>query len=271
MFSDIAVARKGARPTMLAALLMLFLGTVAADTVESVTTSDGSLSLNSNGSIVAGGIIAGIALIIIGFFFNYFGFKLAKVLVFLAGFCVVGGLVLYAEYKIRTPREDEKGRQVWYLAIAAVFGILGGLLSLFLFNVGIALVGALGGFALASWILAMKSGGLIHSDAGRIIFIVAMIIVGMLAALFLKNPAIIVLSSIWGSYALFVGIDCFARTGFQYTALNFLNTPGAVYETSPKVYAMIACMAVSAVLGIIFQFVLLRKSKGKTGKYGVLP
>ncbi|KAJ2588506.1 hypothetical protein H4R99_007774 [Coemansia sp. RSA 1722] len=271
MFSNIAVARKGARPTVLAALLMLFLGAVAADTVESVTTSDGGLALNSDGGIVASGIIAGIVLIVIGFLFNYFGYKLAKVLVFLAGFCVIGGLVLYAEYKIRAPREDEKGRQVWYLAIAAVFGLIGGGLAWFFFNVGIALVGALGGFALATWILAMKSGGVIHSDVGRIIFIVAMIIVGMLAALFLKNPAIIVLSSIWGSYALFVGIDCFARTGFQYTALDFLNTPGAVYETSPKVYAMIAAMAVSALLGIIFQFVLLRKSKGKANHYGVLP
>ncbi|KAJ2038552.1 hypothetical protein GGI08_008310 [Coemansia sp. S2] len=85
----------------------------------------------------------------------------------------------------------------------------------------------------------------------------------MAVVFFIERPAIIVASAIWGSYALFVGIDCFARTGFQYTALAFLNTPGAVYETSPKVYAMIAGMAVCAILGIVTQFLTTRKKSGK--------
>ncbi|KAJ1880907.1 hypothetical protein LPJ66_011413, partial [Kickxella alabastrina] len=139
-------------------LLVLLLGTVVGETVKEVTTSDGgTLALGGNGGLVASGIVAGITLIVLGFFFNYFGYKLFKVLVFLAGFCVVAGLVLYAEYKIRAPLEDEKGRQLWYLGIAAVLGLLGGGLMLFLVNVGVALVGGLGGFALATWILSMKT------------------------------------------------------------------------------------------------------------------
>ncbi|KAJ1999384.1 hypothetical protein GGI04_004588 [Coemansia thaxteri] len=249
---------------LLALLALLMAGTARADdSIKQINTDDGSLALSNHGALVASGIIAGIALIVIGFFFNYFGYRLVKVLVFLAGFCVVGGLVLYAEYKIRAPHEDEKGRQVWYLGIAAICGLLGGALMLFLYKVGLALVGALGGFALASWILGMKSGGLIHSDVGRILFIVGFVLAGIIVVFFVERPAIIVASSIWGSYALFVGIDCFARTGFQYTALAFLNAPGAVYETSPKVYAMIAGMAVSACLGIAAQFWLTHKKQGK--------
>ncbi|KAJ1800747.1 hypothetical protein LPJ59_000849 [Coemansia sp. RSA 2399] len=244
------------------ALLTLLLGIAYADDAN-ITTEDGDLALTDHGALVASGIVAGIALILIGLFCNYLGYKLFKILIFLAGFCVVGGLVLYAEYKIRSPHEDEKGRQVWYLAIAAIIGAIAGFILLFLYKVGVALIGALGGFALATWILSMKSGSLIHSDVGRILFIVALIIIGMIAAFFLQRPAIIVASSIWGSYALFVGIDCFARTGFQYTALAFLNTPGAIYETSPKVYAMIACMAISACLGIFVQFWITRSRKGK--------
>ncbi|KAI9506057.1 hypothetical protein GGI25_004414 [Coemansia spiralis] len=255
-----------ARCISLLALLIPLLGIAYAKDAAAVTTDDGNLALTNHGALVASGIVAGIVLIIIGFFCNYLGYKLVKVLIFLAGFCVVGGLVLYAEYKIRSPHEDEKGRQVWYLAIAAVLGAIAGFILLFLYKVGVALIGALGGFALSTWILAMKSGGLIHSDVGRILFIVACIIIGMVVALFIQRPAIIVASSIWGSYALFVGIDCFARTGFQYTALAFLNTPGATYETSPKVYAMIACMAVSACLGIFVQFWTTR-----TGKSSFLP
>ncbi|KAJ2063725.1 hypothetical protein GGI17_001511 [Coemansia sp. S146] len=248
---------------VLALLSLLMVGTASAETVKEINTDDGSLALSKHGALIASGIIAGIALILIGFFFNFFGYKLVKVLIFLAGFCVVGGLVLYAEYKIRAPQEDEKGRQLWYLGVAAICGLLGGALLLFLYKVGLALVGALGGFALASWILAMKSGGLIHSDVGRILFIVAFVLVGMAVVFFIERPAIIVASAIWGSYALFVGIDCFARTGFQYTALAFLNAPGAVYETSPKVYAMIAGMAVCACLGIVTQFWTTRTKSGK--------
>ncbi|KAI8324176.1 hypothetical protein GQ54DRAFT_78379 [Martensiomyces pterosporus] len=227
------------------AVLSLLLSTAYADdqkTVATADTKDGGLALSNHGAIQASGIIAGVVLIILGLFFNYLGVKIVKLLIFLAGFCVVGGLVLYAEYKIRAPLET----------------IAGGIL-IFLYKVGIALVGALGGFAVATWILSMKSGGLIHSDVGRIIFIVVMIIIGMIAVLFLERPAIIVASSVWGAYALFVGIDCFAKTGFQYTALTFLNAPGAKFETTPKVYGMIAGMAISALLGIVIQFIISRK------------
>lgn len=242
-------------------LLLIMMAFPAIGAAKNMDVSDNSLDLSNHGALVASSIVAGIFLILIGLFFSLFGYKLIKVLVFFAGFCVVGGLVLYAEYKIRAPQENEKGRQIWYLGIAAACGVLGGTLMLFLYKVGLALVGALGGFALASWILSMRSGGLIHSDVGRILFIVAMILIAMGIVFFLQRPAIIVASAIWGSYALFVGIDCFARTGFQYTALAFLETPGAAYETSPQVYGMIAGMAVSACLGIVVQFKLTRPRK----------
>ncbi|KAJ2455684.1 hypothetical protein EV183_000531 [Coemansia sp. RSA 2336] len=247
--------------SLLAVLLCGFKLASSEDTVKQVDTDDGSLALASNGALVASGIVAGVVLIVVGLFFNFFGYRLVKVLIFLAGFCVVGGLVLYAEYKIRAPLEDEKGRQLWYLAIAAILGAVAGGILLFVYKVGVAFVGALGGFALASWILGMQSGGVIHSDVGRALFIAAFVVVGMIAALVLQRPALIIASAIWGSYILFVGIDCFVHTGFQNTALAFLNTPGAVYVTSPKVYAMIGCMALSAVLGIVAQFRLTRKPK----------
>ncbi|KAJ2520634.1 hypothetical protein H4217_001908 [Coemansia sp. RSA 1939] len=258
-----ATTSSGSLRLALLALLTLLLGVAYGENTTDAASDGGDLALTNHGALVPSGIVAGIVLIVVGFFCNYFGYKLVKVLIFLAGFCVVGGLVLYAEYKIRAPHEDEKGRQLWYLGIAAIIGAIGGLILLFLYKVGVALIGALGGFALATWILSMKSGGLIHSDVGRILFIVALVVGGMVVALFIQRPAIIVASSVWGAYALFVGIDCFARTGFQYTALAFLNAPGATYETSPKVYAMIACMAVSACLGIFVQFWTTRSKKAK--------
>ncbi|KAJ1955786.1 hypothetical protein EC988_001692 [Linderina pennispora] len=244
---------------LIAVLMMLFSAAFAAD----VSTSDGSLALSKHGALTASGIVAGIVLIVIGVFFTFFGRKLVKVLIFLAGFCVVGGLTIYLEYKIRAPREDEKTREIVYLVVGGVLGLIAGGLLLCLYKVGIAFVGGLGGFALATWILSMKSGSLITSEAGRIVFIVVLIVIGMLLALFLEKPAIIVASAVWGSYALFVGIDCFAKTGFQDTATTFLSAPGATYETSAKVYGMIAGMAVTAVVGIGVQFAINRDRKQK--------
>ncbi|KAJ1954653.1 hypothetical protein GGI12_005742, partial [Dipsacomyces acuminosporus] len=240
------------------AVLSLLLSTAYAgdQKVIGANTADGSLGLTKHGGISASGIVAGVILLIVGLFFNYLGVKIIKLLIFLTGFCVIGGLVLYAEYKIRPPRQDEKGRAIGYLVGAGVLGLLGGALLIFLYKVGIALLGGLGGFAIASWILSLKSGGLIPSEGGRIGFIIGFVVLGIVAILFLERPAIIVASSIWGAYALFIGIDCFARTGFQDATLTFLKTPGAKFTVTPKVYGMIAGMAVSAVLGIIIQFII---------------
>ncbi|KAJ2693071.1 hypothetical protein H4R19_006058 [Coemansia spiralis] len=255
MFAAHAAARRGGR---LGPLLLIV---VWAAQAYGLATSDGGVTLGSHGGIVAGGIVAGVGLIAIGLFMTFVGYRLVKALVFLAGFCAMGGLVLYAEYLIRPPHEGEKARRLWYLAIAAVIGAAAGSALLFLYKVGIALVGALGGFAAASWILSMRSGGVIHSSTGRALLILALVAAGMAAALFLHRPAVIVLSSVWGAYALFVGIDCFARTGFQSTALAFLDAPGAIYVTSPGVFAMIAGMALAALLGVFVQLRLTSKSK----------
>ncbi|KAJ1735926.1 hypothetical protein LPJ61_000299 [Coemansia biformis] len=248
------------RPQLVPALVLLA-GAVQAAGVRGAATADGGLVLGAHGALAASGIVAGVALIAIGLLMNYLGYRLVKALVFLAGFCVAGGLVLYAEYRIRAPREGEKARQLGYLATAAALGASAGSAALYLSRAGIALVGALGGFALASWALSMRTGATIHSDVGRAVFIMALVAGGVAAALMLQRPAIIGLSSAWGAYALFVGIDCFARTGFQYAALAFLSVPGASFAMSPGVYAMVAGMALSALLGAVVQLRLTAKHK----------
>ncbi|KAJ2800651.1 hypothetical protein H4R21_003091 [Coemansia helicoidea] len=256
-----SAARADARHGEPLRLLALLLATASAARAYGVATSDGGLALSSHGALEASGIVAGVVLIVVGLFMAFVGYRLLKALVLLAGFCAVGGMVLYAECLIRPPHEGEHARSLWYLAIAAVVGAAAGGALQLLFRAGIALVGALGGFAVASWILAMRSGGAIHSSAGRALLIIALIAAGIAAALFLQRPAVIVLSSVWGSYALFVGIDCFARTGFRSTALAFLGAPGAVYATSPGAFAMIAGMALTTLLGVFVQFRLTAKSK----------
>lgn len=64
--------------------------------------------------------------------------------------------------------------------------------------------------------------GVINSDAGRIIFVIALGIVCGILIHFIERPAIMLATSLLGSFTLFLGIDSFAHTGFAQVVQNFL-------------------------------------------------
>ncbi|OMJ16876.1 hypothetical protein AYI70_g6320, partial [Smittium culicis] len=148
----------------------------------------------SKGTITASGIVPGIVLLIISIMFTFFG----RI------------IVLYVEYKIRAPNDGENTRAIIYFIVAMLCGVLGGVLCLFLYRVGVFLIGVLGGFALANFILTFSATGVFNQNYARIIFIVVFCIIGGVLTLFMERPAIIASSSVYGSYITFVGIDCFA-------------------------------------------------------------
>ncbi|KAJ1654446.1 hypothetical protein IWQ61_005630 [Dispira simplex] len=200
-------------------------------------------------------IIAGIILIIVGFLFCFFGRRLFKVVLFLAGFCVVGLLVLLACFRIRPPHEDENTRTILYYVAGIIFGIIGGALCVCFWFVGLALIGVLGGFAIALWLLSLKSGGLITSTWGQVLLIVLCCIAGLILIFFLEKHILIIATAIWGAYAMMIGIDSFAHTGFRkHLSAIFNGDHGLSYETNPRVYAMIGSLVALALIGILVQY-----------------
>ncbi|PVU85593.1 hypothetical protein BB559_006928 [Furculomyces boomerangus] len=222
--------------------------------VSAVGIEDASIDIAKNGSLTASGITAGVILIVLGTMFLFFGRKLVKITIFFGGFFLFGILFLIVAYRIRAPLDGENTRAMIYLVVAIVVGLIGGALALWLFKLGLFILGGLGGFALAAYIMNWSSTGLFSQNWVRIVFIVAFVIVGGLLVLFFERPAIIISTSIYGSYALFVGIDCFAKTGFKESVASALSKTVNPVKNTLSVYGMLAGTIVLAIIGALVQF-----------------
>ncbi|KAK9710781.1 hypothetical protein K7432_008206 [Basidiobolus ranarum] len=225
---------------LLLLLTLLFTG-------SAVAAQPGDYAITPQTSIIA------VVMIIMGFFFCFFGHRFFKVIIFLAGFVVVGFIAYVICYEISAP--DTSTKSTIYLVVAIVAGIIGGFLFMCIWKLGIAAIGALGGFSLGMFILSLGNGMLISSKTGRIIFIVAFVIVGIVAIFFFEKHVVIIATAIAGAYMFIVGIDYFIGTGFTQHLIAFLNGQGeSFYHTNGKIYAMLASMAVMAIIGAVVQY-----------------
>ncbi|ORX94154.1 hypothetical protein K493DRAFT_315623 [Basidiobolus meristosporus CBS 931.73] len=222
-------------------LALLYANAVAAQ------SKVGDYAITPQTSVIA------IVMIVVGFFFCFFGHRFFKTVIFLAGFVAVGFLAYVTCYKISDPNTGTKS--TIYLVVAVVAGILGGCLFMCVWKLGIAAIGALGGFALGMFILSLGDGMLIAGSTGRVMFIIALIVVGIVGIFFFEKHVVIVGTAMAGAYMLIVGIDYFIGTGFTQHLVAFLNGAGQVfYHTNGRVYAMLASMAVLAVIGAVVQY-----------------
>ncbi|KAJ1550566.1 hypothetical protein HK096_006222 [Nowakowskiella sp. JEL0078] len=208
---------------------------------------------------VSSGIIAAIY-IIVGLLFVFAGYKLFRIVLFAIGFFIGNTLA----YIVLANIDASANWSEWVFFIAAVVvGILFGFLFLCFYKLGIAGLGAFFGFVLASYILSFKAGGLISSSTGRIIFIVILVVIGLVVALFIEKIAIIVSTSVIGSVGAFVGIDVFAKTGVSQIIISFVSANGRVTGLADTIsvaqYAILIAIAVLAIIGIVIQF---RHNKG---------
>ncbi|KAK9713050.1 hypothetical protein K7432_006734 [Basidiobolus ranarum] len=200
-------------------------------------------------------IISGVLLILVGFAFCFFGRRLVKVTIFLAGFVFFAGLAFIVLANISPISTDNTSKSWIFLAVSIVAGLIGGYLLICLFKVGLTFVGALGGFALSMIILSLKDNMLIPSNAGRIIFVVVFVVIGAVSILFLEKHILIWSSAITGSYAMVVGVDVFVKTGLYYSLnLFFRGHREVFYHTDAKVYAMLASVILITGVGALFQY-----------------
>ncbi|CAG8467332.1 8909_t:CDS:2 [Diversispora eburnea] len=219
---------------------------------SSITYAEG----NSGTSVTIQSVILGIILIVTGVVFCFFGRRIWRLTLFLLGFyigCIFGWIIL-------TNFEPDDGyggsaSPTIMLVLSLVFGLVGGLLFVFCASIAIWLLGALAGYALAMFLLSWSSGGIIHSKTGQIIFIVIFALAGLLLTFFFEEHVIIIGTSFIGSYALFIGIDMFANTGFYNSVRAFMDGNHDIdYEANTKVYLMLVGMIVVFVIGALCQY-----------------
>ncbi|KAG0048518.1 hypothetical protein BGZ83_006534 [Gryganskiella cystojenkinii] len=254
--------------------------TVLAEPISiNATVPDMGGSPGAVHQITVNSTIVAIVLMVAGLIFAFFGHKFFKVTLFLAGFY---GFATLAWILLRNfePSKGYGDRSEWvYLGVCAAAGIIGGALFLCLWRLGFAAIGGVAGFYFAMFVLSWATSGVISNGTGRTIFIIACVLVGILATFFLEKPVVILGTALVGSGSFFVGLDSFVHTGFQDAFLAFLGGSHSSlfggYQVTGKVYGMLAGTLGMFVIGACFQYFYHRDSfvpkSHRPQQYGAQP
>lgn len=193
--------------------------------------------------------IFGVLLILCGMILCLFGRRLVRPVLFIAGFWM-GAVIGWA---ICAAVEPPPSRWVFFAVCIAV-GVVIGVVAIFVYKVGLALLGALSGLQIALFILHFRDDGLINSDGGRIAFLVCMAVLGLVLILVLEKYLLIGFTASLGAYMTFIGIDFFAHTGYSFIVQLSTTDDPVSYELTPAVWGMIAGEIAFFLIGILFQY-----------------
>ena len=200
-------------------------------------------------------IIPAILCISCGLFFLFFGYKLLKPTLFLVGFYIFT-ILGYAILVKAEPSAGYVHRDSVLLFGSLAIGLIGAFLSLFIFRLGLFILGALAGLTLALFILSFNTNGLISSPLGKDLFMAAMALLGGIVIHFFEKPLIILCTSLSGSYSFFFGLDLFTKIGFADATATFLgkSLDESWFETNWKLVIMLVSYLILAFLGAFVQF-----------------
>ncbi|RIB22729.1 hypothetical protein C2G38_2033366 [Gigaspora rosea] len=218
----------------------------AGDTINQYTQT-------ASGPLTAHAIVVGVILIGTGIIYCFFGKRVYRLTLFLIGF-YIGAAATWLAFTNTAPSQGIGGTSnpTVILLVSLAAGLILGLLFICIAEVAIWLLGALAGYLFAMYILSFASNGVIQTKEGRIIFILVCTIVGLLLTCCFFDTIIIVATAFIGAYAIILGVDMFARTGFSQSVFSFLNGNGQ-YETNTKIYIMLGALVVTFIIGVLFQ------------------
>ena len=201
-------------------------------------------TLDGGYSFSTGSILTGILCIVLGFVLLFYGYRILKTVLFITGFyvfckCIHSSSLAIIGYALLTQFEPTGGydnRDLVLIFGSLAIGIVGGLLSYFIFRLGLFMMGALAGLLLALFLLSLKNGGLIPDPTGRIVFLVFMALLGGIVIQFFVKPLVIIFTSFDGAYSIVYGIDIFAQTGFNEIARDYLSGKATSVSTYRYVF-----------------------------------
>jgi hypothetical protein len=173
-----------------------------------------------------------VLLLIAGFVVCFFGYRLLRLTLGLAGFGV--GLALGSAIAGLIPGPS----QVLTIVIAVVCGILGAVLATVLYKVGVFLLGAGAGALIAGVIVAAT--GWHYPMIARVLAAIA----GGILTLILERPLVSILSAFAGAWGIVLG--AFRLFGWHHVSAGS-HKPPANYGV------MIACWLVIALIGVGIQ------------------
>jgi hypothetical protein len=196
-----------------------------------------------------------VILIIVGLALNFFGYRLIRTTLFVMGFLLFSFLGF-----MFLPQLHLSDQVV--LLISFCLGLLGGFIGMFLVSFGLFVLGSLAGFSLGLLIISLHPAAFLETSSARAIFLITFITLGILLMYFLQKPAIIISTSMLGSFIFFNGFDVFAHQGFVSQTRAFLkgqiDVSGQSVSANPNLYAVIACVPLLALVGMVVQFLMNR-------------
>ncbi|KAJ3063314.1 hypothetical protein HDU98_000870 [Podochytrium sp. JEL0797] len=226
------------------------------DAIDGFTT--GQLNKLTGYTAVWGAVMiaSGLALV-------FFGHKLYRPLLFLGGFYFFAGLTFVIMQNIEVSRQELfANRDLIYFICCIVFGLIGGALAVFFWQLAFFVIGAGLGYAIALLVLTALSGVFTNNTARYILIGVFCLVFGFLV-FWLETPILIAATAVGGSYIAFMGLDVFVHTGFVEISQDILMGQSVNVDTTSKWVWMLAGCVLMALLGAAFQIYQVKQNGGK--------
>ncbi|KAI7531134.1 hypothetical protein KC331_g14286 [Hortaea werneckii] len=205
--------------------------------------------------------ISGVILLVSGVALCLIGIKHRWLYVFLStGLLASLGVTILILYVMNPPVSD--AIQGAYMVAAVITGLIFGALALIFKEVTEGLSCLLGGFCLAMWLLVLSPGGLITSNSGLPIFIVAFCMAAFALSFshYTRNYGLIFCTSFAGAQVAILGVDCFSRAGLKEFWIYIWDLNDGEFPINTNTYPItrgikveIACTFILFVFGVLSQ------------------
>lgn len=199
-------------------------------------------------------VVLGVILIVFGLVFTFVGYRSFAITMFISGFFFFGDIAWILLENIDPSSGYGPYKDTIFLVVSVGTGLVGGLVVVCCYHLGIYLLAAMGGYSLGLWLLSWADQGVVQETWGRVVLLMGLAIIAIVLVIFFERPIIIVLTAIIGSLSFFIGLDVFIHTGFIYTIQQFIDRNQSAVTLTYRIYAMLAGVAALAIFGAVVQF-----------------
>lgn len=201
------------------------------------------------------GVMGGL-LMLIGLHLMSFGFRIFRGTLAIVGFTVFG-IITWIGLTNGEPAGGYPHREIVYITVIVGLGLLGAVLFMFFWFIGIYLIGGLCGFLLSIFVLSWKENLVIENNIARICFIIGMVFL-FSASIYLAERYVILFSLAFsGAYMFIFGLDLFVHAGFVNAARLILDHNGChfiAYRINTGIYVMLAMVIVLTLISFGWQY-----------------
>ncbi|ORE08092.1 hypothetical protein BCV72DRAFT_204219 [Rhizopus microsporus var. microsporus] len=208
------------------------------------------------------GVAAGI-LIVLGLYLMIFGFRSFRLTLAVCGY-ITFGLITWVAMANNQPYYGYINNDVTLIAVPAGLGILGAIIYALFWSISIYLIGSMGGFALALYILCCKENLVITQVPARAALMVSLPVFFSFLTFFAERYVLLFSFAFVGSYIFMIGVDFLAHTGYLAGVKKILDGNPyhqVIYQINSKVLAIIILIPIIWLISFIWQYTYNRDMK----------